>query len=641
MSPIDISKFEQLKTSGDLPSPKGVALAIVRLTQQDDVSMAELARVIKTDPALVGRLIKAANGAATARRRPVASVQDALIVLGLPTVRSLALGFSLLSGYSSGACRNFDYREFWGASLACAIAMQALTARTRVAMPEEAFCAGLLVRIGELALATLFPEDYSRVLAKHIERRNVPLADLEHEAFTTNHRELTAAMLVDWGVPKVFVDPIYYHEELETCDFPEGSRYALLVQSLAVARQFATICTAPEKQRSALMPRLFLLGSHLALDAESLTTLCDRVVQEWQEWGALLNVRTQKLPSFEELGKMPPGAAPLAASIVSPAFGGQRMRILVVDDDATMRVMLRSVLEKAGHEVIDAKNGREGMEIALESEPQMMIIDWMMPEMDGIAMTRALRQTKVGRSIYILILTSLEDEEKLVEAFENGVDDFMSKPLKPRVLMARLSAGCRVIKLQQEVEHDREEIRHFAADLAIANRRLQEVALTDALTGCPNRRYAMERIQQEWASSSRNLRPLACMVVDVDEFKQINDCYGHDIGDTMLQQVVTALKGSVRSHDIVCRTGGDEFLVICPETTLEQANACGERLRRSVEALQVKSGMLALRVSVSVGIAVRDKSMAEADSLIKCADQGLYLAKERGRNRIASAQVTP
>lgn len=151
MTPIDITKFEQIKASGDLPSPKGVALVIMQLSQRDDVSMAELARVIKTDPAFVGRLLKAANGVNSLGfgRRPVVSVQDALVVLGIPAVRTLALSFSLLSEYSNGACKNFDYRSYWSHSLACGLAMQVVTARTRSAAAEETFSVGLLARIGE------------------------------------------------------------------------------------------------------------------------------------------------------------------------------------------------------------------------------------------------------------------------------------------------------------------------------------------------------------------------------------------------------------------------------------------------------------------------------------------------------------
>jgi diguanylate cyclase (GGDEF)-like protein len=240
--------------------------------------------------------------------------------------------------------------------------------------------------------------------------------------------------------------------------------------------------------------------------------------------------------------------------------------------------------------------------------------------------------------VYILILTGLEEDDKLVEAFEAGVDDYMVKPLKPRLLAARLRAGQRVVRLQQEIERDREEIRHFAAELAVTNRHLQEVALTDSLTGFPNRRYAMERVQQEWLAASRSKRPLSCMVIDIDRFKTINDSYGHDVGDNVLRQTAEALKSGLRAQDVMSRLGGDEFIVICPDSDLAAAAICGERMRKAVENLEIVSGSLKLRGSVSIGIAERDEGMADADALIKCADQSVYAAKQLGRNRLAAIQ---
>ena len=268
-----------------------------------------------------------------------------------------------------------------------------------------------------------------------------------------------------------------------------------------------------------------------------------------------------------------------------------------------------------------------------------MIIDWILPQMDGLELTRSLRQTRIGRGIYVLMLTSQDDDERLIEAFENGADDFVNKPLRPRVLAARLRAGQRVIRLQQAIQKDQEEIRHFAAELAVTNRRLQQVALTDPLTGFPNRRYAVDRMQQEWASSTRTWRPMCCMVIDIDQFKAVNDTYGHDVGDQVLSQGATAIKRSLRAQDVISRTGGDEFLVICPDTTMEAALVCAERIRRSVETMSINVGDQVLRVTISVGVAVRDRTMSDPDVLIKRADESAYVAKAQGRNRVAALQI--
>ena len=173
----------------------------------------------------------------------------------------------------------------------------------------------------------------------------------------------------------------------------------------------------------------------------------------------------------------------------------------------------------------------------------------------------------------------------------------------------------------------------------VSKRSVADEAKTVSLTGFPNRRYAMDCMQQEWAAGTRNQRQLSVMVIDVDEFKTINDTYGHDVGDKVLQQVAAALKVGLRDQDVVCRTGGDEFLVSSPDTSLESALVCAERERQSVRATQFTAGPLKLQGRISVGVTVREASMANIDALIKLADQGVYVAKQRGRNHVTALQV--
>ena len=631
-------RLQELKAMGELPSPKGAALAVMRLARRDDVAIAELVRAVQTDPALVGRLIKAANAPEVGAQRPVAAVQDALILLGAPTVRYLSLSFSLLTGHRSGQCANFNYRRFWSHSLACAVAAQAVAAQVRTAPPEEAFSVGLLCRIGELSLATVFPEDYSRLLQQMMGDRSASLAALEQNAFAMTHTELTVAILQDWGLPPMFVAPVFAHEAPENANFSPDSRPYRLTWTLTLARLIADICLAGEAERRGLMHKLLLVGSKLSLNTEALTTLCDRVVHDWQEWAAQLSVDTNDVPPFDELSAAP--AAPdLSQSGMPSAMGADgNLRVLVVDDDKNIRTLLSTILVQAGYVVFEASNGREGFDKALEIQPHILITDWMMPGMDGVELTRSLRQTKLGRAIYILILTALDTEDKLLEAFDAGADDFMSKPLKARVLGARLRAGQRVMMLQQEIDRDREEIRRFAAELAVTNQRLQEAALTDVLTDLPNRRYAIERFQQEWQAANRSKRPMACMMIDVDNFKAVNDTHGHDVGDAVLKQTAQAIKSGLRAQDVICRTGGDEFLVICPETDLAAAMLCGERVRKAVAEVRLSSSVEQIKCSISVGVAARGMDTPDIDALIKRADEGAYQAKQRGRNCVATVQ---
>jgi diguanylate cyclase (GGDEF)-like protein len=176
-------------------------------------------------------------------------------------------------------------------------------------------------------------------------------------------------------------------------------------------------------------------------------------------------------------------------------------------------------------------------------------------------------------------------------------------------------------------------VRRFAAELAMTNRRLEEVALLDPLTGIPNRRYAMDRIEQEWAAAQRGARPLACMLIDIDHFKRVNDTHGHDVGDLVLQRVADVLKHTARTHDIVCRIGGEEFLMVCPDSDAVAAGQCAERLRQAVANMRVQVGNVSIMVTISLGVAAMGTAMRGPKAMIKAADQAVYAAKQAGRNR--------
>lgn len=637
--PIDMKRYAQLKAAGELPSPRGVAIAIIRLTQSSEVSLAEIGRVIKGDPAFVGRLIKAANGLVAENRRAVVSVQEALLVLGLPAVRTLALGFSLLSAYRKGACAGFDYQRFWSASLLMALAMQALALRVRVVAADEAFSLGLLARVGELALATLYPDAFSRLLGEI--RRNPQLhqVELEDQAFAMNHCELGAAMLADWGVPDALVQPVRFHEQPDLAGYAEDSRGAGLVQCLVLARAIAQVCLAPESEHERLMAPMLRLSSRLGLGRGEFVALCERIGRDWGEWGKLLQIRTENVPSFVDLsaaaaedgaGERAAGQAPAGPEVPPP-------RALLVLRDKTCAALLRTALQAAGVAVFEAAATKPDgiLERVVDLQPQMLVVEWAA---ESGRLIRALREIRLGRRIYVMAVVAGEDEAVLRAVAEAGVDDFIAQPVQRAALHLRLRACLRMIGLQGELERERDELRSFAADLSIANRRLHEAALTDALTGLPNRRQAMESMQMEWAASVRHHRPLALIVVDIDGFKTINDTHGHDVGDIALRHAAEALRLAVRGQDLVCRTGGDEFVVLCPDTDLAAARVVAERLRVAVEAEPVETGGPRLFLTASVGVCMRTPDMKDAEALIKGADQGLYLAKQRGRNRVVAIQ---
>ncbi len=632
------ARLDEIKAMEAYPLPKGAALALVRLTQRESISLAVLAHAIKADPAFSVQVIKVANGAGGADHGPVISLRDAVNVLGVPAVRALATGFSLLANYRSGPCRNFDYPRFWSQALVRALTLQLLAGACEGCPPADAFSAGLLARSGELVLATLFPQQYSDLLQR---RRAAPDAcppDLELEAFAITHATIAASVMQDCGLPVVYIAAVDGFDLPESQAYPEGSGSYNARNMLALADVIADICVAPPGQWRALMPRLFQLGARLSLKGEALIAQCDRIAHEWREWGALLGVETGPAPHFEE---SPEVQQPASTPAVSAARAvSDHMCMLVVGDQARVRNPLCGALTTAGHQVFEAADGRQGLAMAVELQPQIMLVDSLAAELDGLELIRTLRQFKAGRSIYVMVLAVRDDDAELVRAFDAGADDFLCMPVPPRVLAARLRAGQRVARLQEELAREQEEIRRISAELSVSNRQLQDVGMTDLLTGCPNRRCAMDRIQQEWAMATRSQRPLACMVIDIDNLKQVNDAHGHVAGDMVLKLVAGAFKDEMRAQDVLARSGGDEFLVICPDTTLQAAMACAERMRAAVETLPIVSGAQAVRGSVSIGVAVRDASVADPDVLIRLADQGAYLAK-RSRNTVATVQSNP
>jgi diguanylate cyclase (GGDEF)-like protein len=637
---LDATRFDELKATNQLPSPTGVALAILRLGEAETTTPQEIAHILQTDPALSGRVLKIANSAYCGRTRPVGSVREAVTHLGIRLVRNVALGFSLVSQCGRGACRGFDYGGFWSRSLAMGVAAQEVAAYMGQIAPAEAFTCGLLAQVGRLALASIYPESYGAILTRVGRGNPAELCRQEREHFATDHNELTAALLKDWGLAEVCVEAARSHERAEQSGLPGGGRTQALVRLLSTAAQMADVCVAPEEGRSAAVLSLFASCEEIRLPAAELISLCDHVVAEWQEWGRILQVETRVLPPFAELAGQARAEA-AAEQMAGEGQAGGPLSIVVVDDDPVELRLLTKHLKKAGHAVHAASDGTEALRLVLEVNPQLVITDWIMPGMDGTALVKALRQTKMGRQLYIIMLTGSEQDETQVEAFEAGADDYVVKPFRPRLLAARLRACARVVRLQEEVRRDKEELRRCMAELSVANRKLQQAALTDALTGLYNRRYALERLEQEWAAARRSGNPLACMIVDIDFFKRVNDKYGHDVGDRVLRETAAVLRDTLRQSDVVCRLGGEEFVVIGPGMDLAAATRCAERLRLAVEAQTIETAGASVRVTLSIGVAERGEHMENPAELLKAADLAVYAAKDGGRNQVRTASAEP
>ncbi len=511
--------LESLNLTGELPSPKGVALAVLELCRREDATTAEIARVVQTDPALSGRLIRLANAAANNHGRAVASVPDAILKVGMVALRQVVLGFSLIDQSLSGPCQAFDYRRFWSQSLLMALAAQRLGGVCRVGVTDELFACGLLAQIGQLALATMYPVAYAAIL--EAARAGGGLVELEREALQTDHAELTAALLMDWGLPKALVEPVYYHETPEESGFSEGSRPHQLTHLLHMARRVAELGVAPECERADRVARLMLLGGKIGLTSDDVGILVDDLVRQWREWGEMLDVPASALPPFGDMARR---------TGTKEAADPQTLRVLLVAADPAALAATREIFAGTlGHVVFTAANGEEALAVAVESMPQVVVAERTMPVMDGLELCRALRATEWGQGMYVILLADRDAEDAILEAFEAGADDCIPKPVSTASLRARLRAAWHYVRLLEAWERDRAQLKQFAAELAISNRRLERVAMTDLLTELPNRRAGMEALEQAWSGAARTGQPLSVLLLDIDHPRlSISDSAAHE-----------------------------------------------------------------------------------------------------------------
>jgi len=626
-------QFEELKSTGKLPTPSGVGLRILLLTRSEECSLEEVSRTLQADPALTGRVLKLANSAVSGGVKPATEVREAAVRLGLRTVCNVALGFSLIASNRGGRCPAFDYDGYWSWSLANALAAQRISRELRSGLPGEAFTLGLLARIGRLALASVHPGEYANVLMRLRQDPTLDLVQLEREVFCIQHRQVGAAIADDWGLPQVFSEVALHSEGRipETLDWPESRNY---LRILAASARIADVMNGKDESAS-LWPGAREAMVELGFTPERVQTLYDSIGDEWKDWAQLLQVPANLGLRAAEVEAR---SCALQAE-AEPARPSARLRILVVDDDPTSLLIVRSLLERAGHSVATASNGHEALAAALKDPPQMVVTDWMMPEIDGVELCKRLRSTVAGRDLYILILTGQNEEQRIVEAFEAGVDDHLAKPVNSKLLLARIRPGIRVIQLQERLQGEVHEKEEANARLAIAKRRFEIASITDALTELPNRRYAMRRLEKEWASSERSGLPLSLILLDIDHFKSVNDTHGHDVGDQVLRSTARAINRVLRTSDTCTRMGGEEFLVICPGTPLEGASLLAERIRVAVEANRIEiPDFTRGHVTISLGVSSTEGGGFESvEELLKASDEAVYEAKRGGRNRSAAA----
>ncbi|MFO1428081.1 MAG: diguanylate cyclase [Steroidobacteraceae bacterium] len=630
-----IKGIEELTREGRLPSPHGVAQQLMQLASREDVSAGELARTLQADPVLSGRLLRIANSAAASQGRPVVSIGDAVVRIGFRSVRQLAVGFSLIEQHGEGACAAFDYAGFWSRSLATAVAAEQIARRLRVVAPDECFTLGLLLDVGSLAAATLYPREFERLAAEVGAPGSPSWRAAEAGAFGFTTGDLTDSMLEDWGIPELLRSGV---RQREMASAAADKRTATLAALLACAERIGHWCVARGERQAAPAAELVRALETLGIPGDDIDELVRDIGRDWAMWGQMLRVATQPVASPLEAARRAATAETVTASEPARPDASPEprpLRVLVVEDADSQRITLCRVLESMGFETSGAKDGLQALASIERDAPEIICTDIVMPGMDGIALCRAVRAAERGQAPYIVVLTANTNADSLVRAFEAGADDFLTKPVNRRELEARMRSARRVAELHRRLEREAAALRQSHSQLENLNRQLASAALTDSLTGLPNRRHILDRLKQEWALAQRRDQPLAVIFLDIDHFKRINDERGHEAGDIVLERLARILRRTVRVEDTVGRFGGEEFIVLCPATTATGAARIAERVREQVAVETFTFDGTSFRITASLGVAaVSPAAGADWNEALRRADLALYSAKKSGRNQV-------
>jgi diguanylate cyclase (GGDEF)-like protein len=303
--------------------------------------------------------------------------------------------------------------------------------------------------------------------------------------------------------------------------------------------------------------------------------------------------------------------------------------ILIVEDDLLSRTLLELYLQQEGYPFVSAVNGREALEYFKRTPFQIVITDWLMPEMDGTDLCRAIRSQADSNYTFLLLQTCQDSPEAMVEGLEAGADDYIIKPINPAELMVRLKGARRILDLEKSLRESLAELR--------------EHSIRDHLTGAYNRGYLDQYLEHEIQRAYRYRHPLSLIMCDLDHFKLVNDTYGHQIGDQVLKQCVVTLRNSVRQNiDWLARYGGEEFVIILPETDADGFQVVAERMRSMIAFCPEDTENGIIKISASFGTVTffpdADSGHQSGPDLIQRADKCMYQAKQRGRNQVVSEE---
>lgn len=308
-------------------------------------------------------------------------------------------------------------------------------------------------------------------------------------------------------------------------------------------------------------------------------------------------------------------------------FNPENCLILVVDDMLMNLQILAEILEAADYEITLAASGQQALERVKSVRPDLILLDLMMPEMSGFDVCESLKSDPYFIDIPIIFITASNSQNDILTAFDKGAVDYVVKPFNPPELLAR-------VRIHLELKHTQNQLKQMLIEQKELVKKLEKLAHTDSLTEVWNRRYLLNFAEQEIQRCHRYYRSLSVLMIDIDFFKKVNDSFGHSMGDDILVIMTQTVTKCLRNVDILGRFGGEEFVVLLPETELDAAKITAERIRENIENLKIPNGEEYISITVSIGVASYHFQDVNIDMLIQRADEALYQAKNQGRNRV-------
>lgn len=301
------------------------------------------------------------------------------------------------------------------------------------------------------------------------------------------------------------------------------------------------------------------------------------------------------------------------------------MKVLIADDDRLTRLLVKDLVTSMGYEVLEAADGEQAWQVLEEHSPGLVILDWVMPQMDGTELCKRLRSSNDDNYRYIIMLTGRNSKEDIIAGLNAGADDYITKPFIPQEFEMRLKVGKRILDLQQSLQDALEKQRYMAQH--------------DALTGILNRGEIIKVLKRELNRAERRDDKLSIIMGDLDHFKRINDTCGHMAGDAVLVETAQRIKDSLRTYDSVGRYGGEEFLLVLPGCAIEEAQLVARRILNAVKSQPMMFNDNSISITISLGVACNDTAgYTNMEGIVQAADVALYQAKQNGRNRYEVAQ---